>query len=197
MKKSNINTFIKKMNKAEPVEVEIPEGCFAGMKIHIQGNLGIVDANSFVEEIVGSVVSMEDMTYQPEFLDFIVRLATLEYYAGFERGECPAEKLYDFVYRTDIYDLVHGHIDHVQYYALVNGARDKIEYIRNLQASAMSLKADELLDAMSNMISTGNEAVKAIDTKEFKDAVAAFVQPTATPSKPAKRRTKAASAEVK
>lgn len=197
MKKSNINTFIKKMNKAEPVEVEIAEGCFAGMKIHIQRNLGIVDASSFVEEVVSSVVSMDDMTYQPEFFDFVVRLATLEYYAGFERGECHAEKLYDFVYRTNIYDLVHEHIDHVQYYDLVNGVRDKIEYIRNLQSSAMSLKADELLSTMSDMVSTGNDAIKAIDTQEFKDAVAAFAQPTETPVKTTKKRAKAVIAEAK
>lgn len=197
MKKSNMNTFFKKMNKVEPKEIELQSEGLAGMKIQVTPILDFVSANSFVEEIVSTVIDMEEMVYQPELFDFIERVATLEYYAGFDIGSCTPENMYLLVYGTGLYEEIVNHIDHTQFYGLIGSANQKIEYIRNIQTSALSIKAEQILSAMSEMINTGNDAIKAIDTKEFKDAVMSLTSTAAAPAKQTRKRKKVADAEVK
>ena len=194
MKKSNMNAFIKKIPKVEAKEIELKDNAFSGMKIQVKPTLNIDEANRFVSQIVDSIVGMEDMTYTPEYFDFVVNIAILENYAGFEMGDCPADQMYSLVYNTQLLDQIIPLIDNKQFRELRDGARERIKFLRDIQTSALSIRAEELLAALEEMISTGNDAVKAIGTDEFKDAVNMFAQAKAAPvKKPRKRK----STEVK
>ena len=194
MKKSNMNAFIKKIPKVEAKEIELKDNAFSGMKIQVKPTLNIDEANRFVNQIVDSIVGMEDMTYTPEYFDFVVNIAILENYAGFEMGDCPADQMYSLVYNTQLLDQIIPLIDNKQFRELRDGARERIKFLRDIQTSALSIRAEELLAALEEMISTGNDAVKAIGTDEFKDAVNMFAQAKAAPvKKPRKRK----STEVK
>ena len=194
MKKSNMNAFIKKIPKVEVKEIELKDNAFSGMKIQVKPTLNIDEANRFVSQIVDSIVGMEDMTYTPEYFDFVVNIAILENYAGFEMGDCPADQMYSLVYNTQLLDQIIPLIDNKQFRELRDGARERIKFLRDIQTSALSIRAEELLAALEEMISTGNDAVKAIGTDEFKDAVNMFAQAKAAPvKKPRKRK----STEVK
>ena len=102
--------------------------------------------------------------------------------------------MYSLVYNTQLLDQIIPLIDNKQFRELRDGARERIKFLRDIQTSALSIRAEELLAALEEMISTGNDAVKAIGTDEFKDAVNMFAQAKAAPvKKPRKRK----STEVK
>lgn len=171
MKKITMKALANKAPEFNTTVVELEGEQFAGVSLKVKNKLNFDEATRFVNTIVNTIIDAENMTYMPEFQDFVTKLVALEMYAGLPQDDCPIEKSYALIYGTDIFEQVFKHIATSQWSELTDGIDSRIHYIRDMQTSAAALKGEEVLGVLQAMVETGNEAIKGVNTKEFADAV--------------------------
>lgn len=172
-KKTTFNMIASKM----PVS-KINELQYGDFTINIKNTISLKDAIAFINYVVSTCTDEENADYSPELFDFAVRVSTLIYFAGIDAPKDP-EKAYDVCYGTDLYHSVYSLINQEQHNELVTGAKENLDYHKDMLCSAAAVKAIELIDKMDTIVSKGAEAMDKLNTDEFVaklDSVTQMVQ---------------------
>lgn len=94
-----------------------------GLKLRVSGMIPLKAAMDLVDEVCGACVREEDGSVNAEMTDFALRVYALDYYAGIELPR-NAEKQYEIVYGSDLYETVAKHINNEQ----LSSIRDAVAF---------------------------------------------------------------------
>ena len=176
MKKLDLRTLSKNAPVSPIHEIALEGEGFGGVVIKVKEHLNMNEAAAFVRSIVDSVIDMDTMTYTPEFYYFTIDIMILEFYAGIPHDNCPLGKAFDLLTNTNLIEQVKAGIDETQLEWLIQGAEDKIRFLRNLLQSTAALKTEELLTAVQDMVHTGEQTMATFNTQEFQETLSRFNQ---------------------
>lgn len=125
---------------------------------------------AFVNEIVNSCIDPMTGNYNPEVFEFVMRVTTLMFYAGIQQPN-DVDKAYNVVFNTDIYNTIMGHIDVPAYADLIDAAKKRIEYMRDIYVAERASIAHTLLERIDKMIGDSDALMDELNGEEFKAAL--------------------------
>lgn len=171
MKKTDLKALVKNIPSIPVHDCALTDECFNGMTLRVKERLDMQAASAFVESAVSSTIDMTTGNYTPEFLDFVIRMMTLRFFADIPVEEYEMGVAYELIYGTSIVSNVVDYIDGGYYAKLCAGVNSKVNYMRAIQESAPAMKVDQLMNTMQQMIASSSEAVEMINSTEFKDMI--------------------------
>ena len=139
--------MIKKIAEKESSERTTVD--WNGVEISVKKTVSLDDMMSVVLGVVGSCFD-EDGNYIPEVVDIIEKHNVIKWYTDIDVPNDINES-FDLIYRTDLYQIVIGKIDQTQLATIHKAIREKIEYLVNVRADAVSNKCIELIGELSKV----------------------------------------------
>ena len=179
MSKRNNKIAVRKF--AEVVDtnnvVEIPLMNVEGVNIEIKKTISFQDMIAFVESVVELCIDKESGEYIPQIRDFAIKRELLTKYANFTLPQS-VEKAYEYIYNSEVVNLVLSHINQVQFSEIVSSVDSKIRYtLDNVNSAAISsvtsliAKLDSAVDESSAMFD-GIEHDDVINMMKNMDVIA-------------------------
>lgn len=144
-------------NENKEVEIE-----FNDAKIKIRKTLGIEDAILFVNNIVDMCIDKQEMDFVGFNFDIAVREAVVSMYGGFELTNS-VEEDYDILYKTGLFYVIENNIDSVQYKALLNAAREQIEFYKAAFVSSAAMQVNRAASKFEGALNDLNEQAMALE----------------------------------
>lgn len=174
-KKITINALMESIPEAETTEVNLEGGCFKDVTIRVRRTLPLEDALGFVHDIATLCTDDKTAEYSPELFDFAVRLHVLTYYANVDLTK-DVKKAYRILYMTNIFQQVYTCVDSTQCSNLILSAERKIDHWKSLMESSVAGKVSEMLKKMEDVMVGSEQMMEAIDSDDFKAAVARLAE---------------------
>lgn len=162
------------MNTFEEIAKAMEEDKELDISLDIKQDLGFNEAMDFVSRIVSSCYNEETGEYMPEAYDFVSRYMVVIFYGGvteFEDVDANMEKVYDVLYKTDVYETIVAEIDEAQYKALLDAASKKIKYYVDMELATASKKMQEVLDKIDAMTTASEGVFNEINSAPFQDMI--------------------------
>lgn len=134
--------------------------------VEVKHRLDFKEAIQFAQNIVSICFDDDDTDYYPEVFDAAVRISTLMSYAGVDAPK-DFNKAFSVVYGTPLFDRIMAVIDANQWDVLVEGARRKIAFKRNLIESNVAVKVNDLLARIDAVTKESEKLMEGVDTDDL------------------------------
>ena len=138
-----------------------------GIEISIKRVLSLKEMLSFVQNVVDACFGGKSGEYIPEAKDFAIRCAVVTYYTNMTLPS-GLEKLYDFVYLSDITSFVISHVDDVQFGVIIDAIDEKVGALRDRLISDRSDQISEIYGALSTVADQVASAIGDIDIEKLR-----------------------------
>ena len=135
--------------------------------ITIKKRLNFVDALSFVQSVVFTIVNEEDQAISYVLKSFLIKKNTIEYYTNIEIKDNKFDEVFDFIDRNNLYNEVINcdGFDIVEYRRLLKAIDDQIEF--ESQKIIKKSKIDDLIELLIDF-------VNKIDTDKISNFINKF-----------------------
>lgn len=134
--------------------------------VEVKHRLDFKEAIQFAQNIVSICFDDDDTDYYPEVFDAAVRISTLMSYAGVDAPK-DFNKAFNVVYGTPLFDRIMAVIDANQWDVLVEGARRKIAFKRNLIESNVAVKVNDLLARIDAVTKESEKLMEGVDADDL------------------------------
>lgn len=134
--------------------------------VEVKHRLDFKEAIQFAQNIVSICFDGDDTDYYPEVFDAAVRISTLMSYAGVDAPK-DFNKAFSVVYGTPLFDRIMAVIDANQWDVLVEGARRKIAFKRNLIESNVAVKVNDLLARIDAVTKESEKLMEGVDADDL------------------------------
>ena len=134
--------------------------------VEVKHRLDFKEAIQFAQNIVSICFDDDDTDYYPEVFDTAVRISTLMSYAGVDAPK-DFNKAFSVVYGTPLFDRIMAVIDANQWDVLVEGARRKIAFKRNLIESNVAVKVNDLLARIDAVTKESEKLMEGVDADDL------------------------------
>ncbi len=163
IKRVSINKLEKYVDdcKMELVPIELGE-----LKFDIKPRLKLVEVMEFVSGVVSSCLSEENSDYIPEAKDFSIRVNAFEYYTNLSLPE-NIDKKYDFVYGSDIFDIILENIDMSQFNEIMKSIDEHIRYTVGMRISDVHKEVNEMYTVLENLQAQFENVFQGINPDEL------------------------------
>lgn len=145
--KVSVATIEQVMKEQFGNDVKKVEWC--GVEIEYKEVLTMVEMKAFVDGVVDASFD-NDGDYMPEFTDWLIRTNMIQLYTNVRMPQ-NIEKQYDILYRTDLYEQITGLVDQRQYAKIMDAIKEKLEYRRNSDVTAMRVQLSGLIQQFESM----------------------------------------------
>lgn len=135
------------------------------VEIIIRRMLPLKDMMQFVANVVSSCVDVKTSTYTPDIKEFAFKSEVLTTYANFTLPS-NAEKQYDLVYRTNVYDKVIEHVDGTQLFEIRCAIENRIEYELKLIEASVELRTNEMMERINDVLAKFESVFSNVDGDE-------------------------------
>lgn len=142
-----------------------------GLEIEIRRTIPF----SVVMVIVDGVANacFDDGKFVPERMDYVLRSCIVQFYTNLSMPS-NAEKQYAILYSTDLYDVVLQYINPEQYYSIVDAVKNQIDYLRQTNVRDVQNKVQEVMKAMSGLMSAIGEIMSDVTSDDVAKLVEAI-----------------------
>ena len=134
--------------------------------VEVKHRLDFKEAIQFAQNIVSICFDDDDTDYYPEVFDAAVRISTLMSYAGVDAPK-DFNKAFNVVYGTPLFDRIMAVIDANQWGVLVEGAKRKIAFKRNLIESNVAVKVNDLLARIDAVTKESEKLMEGVDADDL------------------------------
>ena len=143
--------------------------------MEVKYRLNFKEAIDFAQSIVSICFDENDIDYYPEVFDAAVRISTLMIYAGVDAPK-DINKAFNVVYGTDLFSRIMSMIDTEQFGILVEGAKRKIVFKRNLIESNAAVKVNDLLARIEDVTTRSEKVMENVNPDELVKSMGEFVK---------------------
>ncbi len=120
-----------------------------GLEIEIKKNISMEEMFAFVNLAVSNCFNEETGEYRPEVKDFLIRCATLEFYAGIALPEDVKDK-FDIVYASNLFGFVLERINLQQFYAITEAIDKKVDNMVQANIVTLNKQMYEVIKALES-----------------------------------------------
>lgn len=170
-KKVTFNMIAVDLKDAERNELVVSDD----ITMEVKYRLNFKEAIDFAQSIVSICFDEDDIDYYPEIFDAAVRISTMMVYAGVDAPK-DINKAFNVVYGTDLFERIMGMIDMNQFNILVEGAKRKIIFKRNLIESNAAVKVSDLLARIEAVTKQSEKVMENVNTDELVKSMGEFVK---------------------
>lgn len=139
-----------------PNVVTVPLDGVEDVEITIKRTLSLEETMQFIENVVSSVVDVEDGTYVPEITEFVKCSCILTMYANFTMPS-NVEKQYDLIYGTDAVDQVLKHVNRRQFYEIEEAIEQRIKHGLHLIENTASASVNKMIQKIEEFSARSEE----------------------------------------
>lgn len=144
----SVTKFEKAVNKDNIVVV--PLDGVEDTNIDILKSISLQNMIEFVENVAESCVDMESGEYTPQVRDFAIKRELLTKYANFTMPN-NIEKQYDFIYGSNVVDIVLQNINQLQFQEIISSIDRKIKFMLDCITSIAASNTVKLLDKLESV----------------------------------------------
>lgn len=146
-----------------------------GITVTIRPSLPLVDALSFVEEVVDACFT-EDGDFMPEVIDVLIKRGILSRYANFNLP-IDLRKAYELIYHSDAFEFVTARINSNQITEIVNAISTGIKYRCDSNITEIRRQLNELLTAMADISEKFGNVFDGLSTEDVSGLIKTLSSP--------------------
>lgn len=139
----------------------------------IKPRLTLKESMEFVQNTVSSCLADEDSEYLPEIKEFAIRNNAFMFYTNLTLPS-DVNKKYEFVYGSDIFDIILENIDIKQFNDMLRAIEGKIHYLVSMRVSDVHRQVNEMYALIENLQSKFEEVFSEVDADKLSGFVNAF-----------------------
>lgn len=132
----------------------------------VKPKLKLKEVMEFVRSVSNSCLSEESSDYIPEARDFSIRVNAFEYYTNLSLPS-DINKKYDFVYGSDIFDIILENIDMSQFNQIMKSIDERIRYAVGMRISDVHREVNEMYAVLENLQAQFEDMFKGINPDEL------------------------------
>lgn len=172
--------MVKKVNRISVAKFEkavskdnvvfVPLDGVEDVDIEITKSISLQNMIEFVENVAESCVDMESGEYTPQVRDFAIKRELLTKYANFTMPN-NIEKQYEFIYGSNVVDVVLQNINQLQFQEIVSSIDRKVKFMLDCVTSISASNTVKLLNKLDT-ITEQNTAM--FDSLQGEDIASVF-----------------------
>ena len=141
-----------------------------GLEIIINHTLSFKHMLEFVDSVTKTCFMPKTETYMPEAKDFAIKSNILEKYSNISLPN-NLEHRYEFIYCTDIIDVILKHINTRQFEEIIKAIDTKIENLANANIESINKQMSELYAAFENLQNSMGGIIDGINNGDIMNVV--------------------------
>ena len=108
-----------------------------GLEITIKKNITLAEMAKFVDTVTKACFAKESGEYYPEGKDFAIRTCVIAFYTNISLPS-NIEKIYEFIYKSDISNFVINRISPMQFDAIIKAIDEKVQHTAAMRAEYLN-----------------------------------------------------------
>lgn len=172
--------MVKKVNRISVAKFEkavskdnvvfIPLDGVEDVNIEITKSISLQNMIEFVENVAESCVDMESGEYTPQVRDFAIKRELLTKYANFTMPN-NIEKQYEFIYGSNVVDVVLQNINQLQFQEIVSSIDRKVKFMLDC---VTSISASNTVKLLNKLDSIAEQNTAMFDSLQGEDIASVF-----------------------
>ena len=172
--------MVKKVNRISVTKFEkvvskdnvvfIPLDGVEDINIEITKSISLQNMIEFVENVAESCVDMESGEYTPQVRDFAIKRELLTKYANFTMPN-NIEKQYEFIYGSNVVDVVLQNINQLQFQEIVSSIDRKVKFMLDC---VTSISASNTVKLLNKLDSIAEQNTAMFDSLQGEDIASVF-----------------------
>jgi len=172
--------MVKKVNRISVAKFEkviskdnivtIPLDGVEDVNIEITKSISLQNMIEFVENVAESCVDMESGEYTPQVRDFAIKRELLTKYANFTMPN-NIEKQYEFIYGSNVVDVVIQNINQLQFQEIISSIDRKIKFMLDCITSISASNTTKLLTQLETIVEQGSAMFGAFGEQGIVDTI--------------------------
>lgn len=172
--------MVKKVNRISVAKFEkavskdnvvfIPLDGVEDVNIEIIKSISLQNMIEFVENVAESCVDMESGEYTPQVRDFAIKRELLTKYANFTMPN-NIEKQYEFIYGSNVVDVVLQNINQLQFQEIVSSIDRKVKFMLDC---VTSISASNTVKLLNKLDSIAEQNTAMFDSLQGEDIASVF-----------------------
>lgn len=172
--------MVKKVNRISVAKFEkavskdnvvfIPLDGVEDINIEITKSISLQNMIEFVENVAESCVDMESGEYTPQVRDFAIKRELLTKYANFTMPN-NIEKQYEFIYGSNVVDVVLQNINQLQFQEIVSSIDRKVKFMLDC---VTSISASNTVKLLNKLDSIAEQNTAMFDSLQGEDIASVF-----------------------
>lgn len=141
-----------------------------GEELVIRTTLGLPEVMELVNRCADACFLDADHAYMPEKLPIAIKLSVISMYTNVTLPTNP-NKLYDLLYRSDLFETVLDHINVQQFDEMCAAIDERISYRINANVEEASRRFEELYAALDQLGAQMESALAGVSSDDLKSIV--------------------------
>lgn len=167
--KINISAFEKAVKEAPNFQGTTVE--WYGLELKIRTSISLNEMVDSVSVIYNSCF-LSDEEYMPEAFDIALRCEMIEKYTNITLPSS-VEKRYELIYGTNLLDIINTYADSDQVSAIIEAARNRINYKKAMNISKFEKRQNEILNTLENLQTQMEQVFGSISNDDIKSVLKA------------------------
>lgn len=172
--------MVKKVNRISVAKFEkavskdnvvfIPLDGVEDVDIEVTKTISLQSMIEFVENVAESCVDMDSGEYTPQVRDFAIKRELLTKYANFTMPN-NIEKQYEFIYGSNVVDVVLQNINQLQFQEIVSSIDRKVKFMLDC---VTSISASNTVKLLNKLDSIAEQNTAMFDSLQGEDIASVF-----------------------